>query len=81
MDDLKKLITTLNDFQIINVSDDDLKVLHDMIDLRHNVHLRLMEETFYNNKKFSAKQHNIYMKSLKNYFQSINYNMIVCKNK
>lgn len=81
MDNLKNLISKLNDFQIVNISEEDLNVLHDMIDLRHNVHLTKMDETFYNNKKFSAKQHNIYIQSLKNYFQSINYNMIFCKNK
>lgn len=76
---LKLLLNALNDLQIINLQEQDLKNLQDLIDLRNKVHLRLMESTLYNNEQLCTENYNMYMISFKKMMQSINLDKTTCR--
>lgn len=77
---LKLLLCQLNEFQIISISSEDVENLKELIDVRNQIHIRLMTEKMYNNPKLSVCFYNKCMNSFKKLMVSINLENIKCKN-
>lgn len=60
--DLKLLVKRLNDLNIIKIGNMDIII--DAIDIRNNIHIRLMDKTIYQNKKLDRKFYNLLMKEV-----------------
>lgn len=77
---LKSLLSQLNEFKIISISSGDIENLKDLIDVRNQIHIRLMTEKMYNNPKLSVDFYNKCMSSFKKLMGSINLENIKCNN-
>ena len=78
--DLKLLLCKLNEFQIISIESKDIENLKELIDVRNQIHIRLMTDKMYNNPKLSVGFYNKCMNSFKKLMLSINLENIKCQN-
>ena len=78
MKDLKIVLKKLKILNIITIDENDLDRLYNLIDLRNNVHLRLMTSKFNENSKYSTKNYNSYMATFQKLIQNIHNENIKC---
>ena len=75
--DLKSLISRLNELNIISISEDEENCLKELIELRNKIHIYLMDDTIFNNEKFSKKFFNKYLITFKSLIKSINNKILL----
>ncbi len=76
--DLKKLLTRLEELNIINLTERQIKILENLIDIRNDIHIRLMNFTIYNNPALTCDNYNKCMLTFKKLIKSINFENIKC---
>ncbi len=78
INDLKELLNRLNELNIIQLNTNEIETLNELINLRNNIHLRLMDDTLYNSKLYNATSYSRYMKTFQNLINSINIKALEC---